>query len=137
MDMKFFKQPIWIWRVVADFWTILAFAVIIEDFREGGGLEHLIDPIMAIYVVVLAIFSAEKEFERWYMFNIGRHIGEIYVWAWTAIIAGIFIATYFFHSHYEMPEEVFSTYLVVLGILAVTRKSREFFRKRGKTPPEA
>lgn len=130
--MAFFKQPIWAWRLVADFWTLFAFAVIIEDFRRGGGLHNLIDPVMAIYIVVLAIFSAEKEFERWYTFNMGRHIGEIYVFIWTLLIAGIFITSYVTHSHYEMPEEVFSTYLVVLGILAVTRKSKEFFRHHKK-----
>jgi hypothetical protein len=130
--MALFKKPSWLWRAVTDFWTILAFAVIIEDFRRGGDLGHIIDPVMAIYIVVLAIFSAEKEFERWYTFNVGRHIGEIYVFVWTVIIAGIFCATYLTHSHYEMPEEVFSTYLVVLGILAITRKSKEFFKEKKK-----
>lgn len=130
--MSFFKQPIWLWRVIADFWTLFAFAVIIEDFRMHGALEHIIEPVMAIYIVVLAIFSAEKEFERWYSYNIGRHIGEIYVYAWTALIAGIFLATYFLEGDYKMPEEVFSTYLVVLGILAITRKSKDFFKHREK-----
>ncbi len=119
-----------LWRVVSDFWTLFAFAVIIEDFRLHGALAHIIGPVMAIYVVVLAIFSAEKEFERWYSYNMGRHIGEIYVFAWTALIAGLFVATYLLEVEYEMPEEVFSTYLVVLGILAITRKSKSFFKEK-------
>lgn len=123
-----------IWRSISDFWTILAFLVIIEDFRQGGGLEHIIGPVMAIYVVVLAIFSAEKEFERWYLYNIGRHRGEIYVFAWTALMGGMFGWIYFTHSHYEMPEEIFSTYIVVLGILAITHKSKEIFHQRKKQP---
>ena len=117
-----------LWRVVSDFWTIFAFAVIVEDYRQNGGLEYLVGPVMAIYVVVLAIFSAEKEFERWYMYNVGRHVGEIYVFAWTALIAGLFITTYLTHSDYKMSPEIFSTYIVVLGILAVTRKSKEIFK---------
>ena len=128
--MSFFKPRIWIWRFVADFWTLFAFAVIIQDFRMHGALHHIVGPVMAIYIVVLAIFSAEKEFERWYAYNLGRHVGELYVFAWTALIAGLFIATYFLHVEYEMPEEIFSTYLVVLGILAVTRKSKEFFKNK-------
>lgn len=121
-----------LWRVVSDFWTIFAFAVIVEDYRQKGGLEYLVGPVMAIYVVVLAIFSAEKEFERWYAYNVGRHIGEIYVFAWTILIAGLFVATYLSHSQYKMSPEIFSTYIVVLGVLAVTRKSKEIFKgKKG------
>ena len=125
--MEFVKNPIRIWRLVADFWTLAAFAVIIEDFRVGGGLENLIGPIMALYVVVLAIFSAEKEFERWHLFNSGRHRGEVYVFAWTVVIFGIFLTTYLTHSKYKMSPEIFSTYVVVLGILAITRRSKQIF----------
>jgi hypothetical protein len=128
--MPIIKNRMFLWRVVSDFWTLFAFAVIIEDYRQNGALEYLVGPVMAIYVVVLAIFSAEKEFERWYMYNIGRHIGEIYVYAWTLLIAGLFVATYLTHSDYKMSPEIFSTYIVVLGVLAVTRKSKEIFKEK-------
>lgn len=122
-----------LWRLLTDFWTLAAFVVSIADFLHHGELENIVGPVMAIYIVVLAIFSAEKEFERWYSYNLGRHRGEVYVYAWTALIIGIFIAVYVTGSTYRMSPEIFSTYLVVLGILAVTQKSKQVWSaKQGK-----
>jgi hypothetical protein len=116
-----------IWRLLADFWTILAFAVIIEDFRRVGALDNLLGPVLAIYIAILAIFSAEKEFERWQWYNKGRHRGEVYVVLWTVLMVGILGAIYLSNNGYEMDPEIYSTYIVVLGILAITRKSKQVF----------
>lgn len=115
------------WRWIANFWTLIAFALILENFRQASALGHLIGPVLAIYVAILAIFSAEKEFERWHWYNKSRHLGEIYVVAWTVLIVGILLLTYLSGSSYRLESEIFSTYIVVLGILAVTRKSKQIF----------
>lgn len=125
------KVPPKLWRYLTDFWTIVAFAVIIEDFRTHGGLESLIRPVTSIYIAVLAIFSAEKEFERWQLYNAGRHRGELYVVVWTALIIFMMAMSYIFPDRgYKMNEIVYSTYIVVLGVLAITRKSKEIFAEK-------
>ena len=118
------------WRWLVNLWTLLLFVVIILDITRGGALGNLLGPVSAIYVAALAIYSAEKEFERWRFYSIGRHPGEVYVIAWTILVVGIFIWTFVSESSYKMPPEIFSTYIVVLGILAITRKSKILFNER-------
>lgn len=115
------------WRYLTDFWTIVAFVVIGLNFKEAGHLHNLLGPVLAIYVGLLAIFLAEKEFERWHWKTGGKHMGELYVWIWTALIVGILAITYFTHSEYVLEEEIWGTYIAVLAVLAITRKSKEMF----------
>ncbi len=124
-----------IWRHLTDFWTLLSFLIIGANFIKEGELEYILGPVLAIYVAVLAIFSAEKEFERWHWRTNGKHIGELYVWLWTVLIVGILAVIYFTHSEYRIEEEVYSTYIVVLGILAITRKSKEMFKEIDRKSP--
>jgi hypothetical protein len=114
---------------MTNFWTVITFMLIVENFRLEGSLAHLLGPVLAIYIAMLAIFSAEKEFERWHFYNKGRHLGEIYVVAWTAFIFGMIAAIYLTGSDYHLESEIFSSYIVVLGILAVTRKSKQIFKE--------
>jgi hypothetical protein len=76
------------------------------------------------------VYSAEKEFERWHDYNIGRHPGEVYVFVWTVLVVVLFGLELVYKSEYVLPSEVFSTYIVVVGILAITRKSRTDYRRK-------
>ena len=116
-----------LWRWMTNFWTVVAFALIFQNFRLSGGLSHLLGPVLAIYVAILAIFSAEKEFERWHWYNKSRHLGEIYVVLWTIAIISLLFFSYLYGNVYRIETEIFSTYIVVLGILAITRKSKQIF----------
>ena len=84
-------------------------------------------PIAAIYTAVLSIYVADKEFERWQNHSARRHPGEIYVVLWTIIIISIFILDLLLDKPYVMPTEIISTYIVVLGILAITKKSKDVY----------
>lgn len=119
-----------LWRWMTNFWTFVSFMLIFENFRLPGSLSHLLGPVLAIYVAILAIFSAEKEFERWHWYNKSRHLGEIYVVLWTITIFSLFALSYFYNSSYRIESEIFSTYIVVLGILAITRKSKQIFMEQ-------
>ncbi len=118
------------WRWLTNVWTVLIFLLILDDYFTLGSHDNIIGPICAIYVAALAIFSAEKEFERWQFYAVGRHPGEVYVIAWTLLIVGIFIAAFLTGSSYIMSPEVISTYIAVLAILAVTKKSKMIFREK-------
>ncbi len=118
------------WRYLTNFWTIVFFIVIIADFIHEGAYSEIIGPIAALYAVCLTIYSAEKEFERWQFYYKGKHPGEMYVLAWTVLIIGIFIATFITESHYKISSEVIASYIIVLGILAITKKSKSEFIER-------
>jgi hypothetical protein len=121
-----------IWRWLVNVWTFVLFFFILADFFNNGGLDNILGPVAAIYVASLAIYSAEKEFERWQLYSVGRHPGEVYVFIWTMLVIGMFVYTLVTKSSYKMSQEIFSTYIVVLGILAITRKSKNLFKERNR-----
>ncbi len=118
------------WRYVVIFWTVVLFAVILKDALLQGALESIVGPVAAIYTACLAIYSAEKEFERWEHYPTGRHPGEIYVFFWTIIIIGLFVLQYLGYIKYKIEPEIISTYIVVLGVLAITKKSKIWFTEK-------
>lgn len=122
------------WRTLTNLWTFVFFAVIIYDFFTENSLteNHVILGIAAIYGASLAIYSAEKEFKRWHNIHEGRHPGEVYTILWTILIIGIIIANIYLHKHYHLPPEVSATYVVILGVLAITQESKNLYKNRKK-----
>ncbi|MEI6346210.1 MAG: hypothetical protein WCO79_03185 [bacterium] len=119
------------WRILTDFWTVVFFSAIVYDYLHENILDHheIILIIAVLYGASLAIYSAEKEFKRWHDKHETIHPGELYVIAWTLLIFGLIIAGVINREHYEMPAEVRATYVVVVGILALTRESKYLYGK--------
>ena len=112
------------WRKLLAFWTLVSISIIIADFFADGAFAASLIPVLIIYVAVLSAFSAEKEFRRWHDYHSSRHPGELYVILWTILLVGIFVADIVLDKPYQIPDAVISTYIVTLGILAITRTSR-------------
>lgn len=120
-----------LWRNLTTFWTIVFFAAIIYDFVTHNALDNanLLLPIAVIYDAVLAIYSAEKEFKRWHDSHRTIHPGETFVILWTVLIFSLLFLSIVFHQGYHVPSEVSSSYVVVIGILAITKESKHFYRR--------
>ena len=118
------------WRNITQLWTIVFFETIIYDFLTNNSLEanQLLLPVAVIYDAVLAVYSAEKEFKRWHNEHKRIHPGELYVILWTVLIFGLLGASIIMHRAYHIPPEVTASYIVVIGILAITRESKYFYR---------
>lgn len=117
-----------VWRYLVNFWALVLYVAIIADFFQRNGLSEFLGPISAIYIAALAIYSAQKEFERWHDYNIGRHPGEVYVFIWTLLIILLLVLEIIYHGSYKLPNEVFTTYIVVIGVLAITKRSKKNYR---------
>lgn len=113
------------WRYITNLWCIISYIAIILDFYYDHILAEILPSVLVIYVALLVIFAGVKEFERWYEFRRDRHPGEIFVIGWTVLVIGIMIATVVMHKEYKLPEEVISTYIAVLSIMAITQKSKK------------
>jgi hypothetical protein len=112
-------------RYLVNFWTIVFYGAIIGDFATKNGFIEFLGPLCVIYVALLATYTTEKEFERWHDYNnIGRHPGEFYVIGWTILVSTLFTLQIIYHHTYHVPETVFTTYVVVMGILAITKRSK-------------
>ncbi|MFZ2522353.1 MAG: hypothetical protein WAX44_03940 [Minisyncoccia bacterium] len=121
-----------VWRNIVNIWTLVFYIIALLDLYFENHLKEFLVPISIIYVTILAVYTSQKEFERWHDYNIGRHPGETYVYIWTVLIVTLFIFDFIYGEHYEVPDEVFTTYLVVLGILAITKKSKSNYIKKRK-----
>jgi Flp pilus assembly protein TadB len=122
------------WRNLTNIWTVVFFAAIIYDFHTGNALDNsqLLLPIAVIYDAVLAVYSADKEFKRWHDNHETVHPGELYVIAWTILIFGLLALAVISHYAYHVPAEVSSSYIVAVGILAVTRESKHLYKREVK-----
>ncbi len=139
----FWNKTTSFWRWMTNLWTVIFFSVIIWDFITVNDLMHkdLILPVAAIYTGVLAIYSAEKEFKRWRDSHKERHPGEVYVILWTILMVTIITIKVYLEKScvsetscevYHLPPEVVSSYVVVLGILALTKESKKNYGNKRK-----
>jgi len=123
------------WRMLVNFWTFIFFVAIVYDFYNENFLadNEILLAIAGIYGAALAIYSAEKEFRRWHHMHTSIHPGELYLIVWTVLILYIIVANVITHPPYRMPIEVSGSYIAVISILAITRESKNFYKKKRQT----
>jgi hypothetical protein len=106
--------------------------MIIIDFLSANLYEEILNAAATIYISVLAIYVSNKEFERWYDKHEEDHPGEIFVIIWSILIFSLFILDFLLGTAYHLPGAVVSSYIAVLTILVITRKSKELFKLKQK-----
>jgi len=130
MGRDFIKNDFNFWRYLINSWSILFFIVILWDFCVNNALADFLNVLATIYISALAIYVSNKEFERWYDKHEGKHPGEIFVVIWSVLVFCLFVLDFAFENSYQIPSSVVSSYIAVLTILAVTRKSKEIYQSR-------
>ncbi len=124
-----------VWRYLTNFWTLVFFTAIVYDFFSANALVHsdIMLAIAAIYAAALAIYSAEKEFRRWHhMHHHSMHPGELYAIVWTIVILFLIVGDTFYNMDYHIPAEISASYIAVISILAITRESKNFYKRKHK-----
>lgn len=125
--MHLLKNDFKFWRHLINTWTVVFFIFVILDFISNNTYRDFLDVLSIIYISILAIYSSNKEFERWYDKHESQHPGEIFVIIWSVLIFVLFSLSFFLDNGYKMPTSVVSSYIAVLTILAVTKKSKEMY----------
>lgn len=122
------------WRLLTNFWTGIFYVAIVYDLFSHNSLDenHVILAVAGIYCASLAIYSAEKEFRRWHDMHSSMHPGEVYAFIWTIFILALIIVQVSLNIEYHMPPEVSASYIAVISILALTRESKNLYKKKGK-----
>lgn len=133
MKRNFFKDDFGFWRKLINAWSFLFFGMILIDLVNYNLYENILNVISSIYISILAIYVSNKEFERWYDKHKGNHPGEFFVVVWSVIIASLLICDFVLKDLYDIPGSLVSSYIAVLTILVITKKSKELYRfKRQK-----
>jgi len=120
------------WRYLINFWSVLFFVFIIYDFFFNNKAVDILNVLSTIYISILALYVSNKEFERWYNCHKEQHPGEVFVIIWSVLIFFLIVLDFLFNSTYSLPGSVVSSYIAVLTILAITRKSKELYQAKHK-----
>jgi len=118
------------WRYLINVWSLVFFAAIIYDAITGNVAEEALKVFSIIYIGALAIYVSNKEFERWYHHHRRQHPGEAFVVIWSVLVVALLLWDITAAQAYHLPETVVSSYIAVLTILAITRKSRQTYQAR-------
>ncbi len=117
-----------------NLWTVVFFAAIFYDYTHENVLADntALLGIAGVYAAVLAIYSAEKEFRRWHHMHKSIHPGEMYTILWTLLIIVLVVCSALFNVKYRLPSEVSASYIAVITILAITRESKNYYKRTRK-----
>lgn len=114
-----------LWKFLSNLWGSLTAIFFALTFFEIVDLSYLLTDITIIYVSILSIFTGLKEYNRWKTKNfISRYNGEIFVMTWTILMLIFFALSAYSQNHYKLSSEFTATYLSVLGIYVISRKSK-------------
>jgi hypothetical protein len=113
------------WRLLTDFWGVITASFFIITFFNFFNLMEPLKAMVVIYVSILSIYAGVKEFTRWKEKNfLSRHNGEIFVVCWTVLVIIFIILSAHDSQRYHVPGELTATYLSILGVFAISRKSK-------------
>lgn len=118
------------WRYLTDFWSIVFFLLIFYNLFTGNTSLEILNTVSIVYVGALAIYVSNKEFERWYDKHERQHPGEIFVIIWSVLMVVLTITDFWYKESYQIPASVVSSYIAVLTILVITRRSKQAYQKR-------
>ncbi|MCX6788872.1 MAG: hypothetical protein WCO21_03035 [bacterium] len=117
-----------IWRILSNIWTVFFLAFLIYDFFVLDRFAYLVAPFSVIYVSILSLYAATKEFDRWYSIHDGRHPGEKFVILWTFVIFFLMFASFLSDGKYKLSPEAVASYIMNLSIFALTQKSKAMYK---------
>ncbi|MCD4760770.1 hypothetical protein K8R42_02640 [bacterium] len=124
INKKKLKKELLFWKILTNFWSIITSIVFLVTFFKIWDLSHLLTDITIIYLSILSIFAGVKEYSRWKNNNFfSKYNGEIFIIAWTILML-IFMVISAAKKDYQFYSQFTATYLSVLGIFAISLKSK-------------
>ena len=128
--MKKTKSELFTWRWLVNFWGIITAIFFLIHFFDLVDLSEAIKNLAIIYISILTIFTTVKEFDRWKSRKfLSNHNGEIFIIIWTVLIVIFIAASAYDSTKFNFTGEFTATYLSILGIFAISRKSRSLKRR--------
>jgi len=128
--MKKTKSELFTWRLLVNFWGIITAIFFLIHFFGLVDLTEAIKNLAIIYISILTIFTTVKEFDRWKSRKfLSNHNGEIFIIIWTVLIVIFIAASAYDSTKFNFTGAFTATYLSILGIFAISRKSRSLKRR--------
>lgn len=117
------------WRFLADFWALATMALFIFEIFIMKKSDTIANLASLVYIAILGIYAGKKEFYRWRQQHyMSLHWGEMFVLYWTGFMLVAFIFSIWNNLH--LPEGLAATYVAVISIFALTKKSKDLYYKK-------
>ena len=119
------------WKILVNVWTLASMAFFAVDFLNYGKYDSIAGAVGATYIAILGLYAGTKEYDRWKGNHFSKYMGEYFVVFWTILLIG-FLAIIVLSSNnpaYRLPAEIITIYISVLGIFAITQKSKSWHKK--------
>jgi hypothetical protein len=118
-----------LWRVLAGFWALFSMVLFIVEFLFFDKSDAVPNTASIIYVTILSIYAGTKEFHRWSRKEFtSQYWGEIFVVCWTIFMIGMIV--YSLTLTKPLPEGLIGTYVAILTIFALTRRSKALYHRK-------
>lgn len=127
-EPKFLNENGKHWRIFANIWMVIAIIFFILSFFWNSFYSHLANITGVIYLAVLGIYVGTKEFNRWSHYHKSIHFGELSVVIWTVLLVGMLIVDLICKGAFNFSNELIALYIAVLGIFAITQKSKSLYK---------
>lgn len=113
------------WKILSNIWGSVAAIFFLLTFFGAYDLTHVLSDVTIIYLSILSIFTGIKELNRWKNKSfLPRYHGEVFIILWTVLMLLFVMLTAYNKHSYKISTEFTATYLSVLGIFAISRKSK-------------
>lgn len=127
---KKITEELKLWRFLANLWGILTLIFFLITFFGWLETEQALKSIAIIYISVLSIFTSIKEFNRWSTKDFpSQHNGELFIVTWTILMLIFILLNTYDCDNFQISTEFTATYLSILGIFAISRKSKYLKKK--------
>ena len=112
------------WKYLTNFWSWLTLIIFIVAFFMPEQFNGVLGNVAVIYATILGIYVGSKEIARWRNKNfMSNYYGEIFIIVWTITIVAMIVASVF-NNEYQIQSEFTATYITILGIFAISQKSK-------------
>ena len=119
------KSELKFWKFLTNFWGIITAIVFMLTFFKVFDLSHILTDITIIYLSILSIFAGIKEYSRWKNKDfLSAYHGEIFVFSWTVLMLLFIFLSAVYGKEFKLYGQFTATYLSVLGIFAISLKSK-------------
>ena len=122
------------WKTLLNAWTLIIILTLMLDFFSQNLYNEASGITSTIYIAILGIYTADKEFERWTDKGrfISRYFGEIFIALWTLVIIFFLAVSLISRQEYHLTTAMVGTYISVLGIFAITQRSKNAYQQNNK-----
>ena len=116
------------WKYLTNFWSLLTMLIFAAAFFAPEIFNCVLSSISIIYAAILSIYVGSKEIARWRNKDfVSKHFGEFFLIVWTIIIVSMILLS-IINKNFEMRAEFTATYITILGLFAISQKSKTIKR---------